>query len=97
MGDEVYTVMTRKGQITVPAAIRRALDLKKGDRIGLSLNKDGDLAVTLRRAPSITELTYGALRAYVKQSANNVREWRMQFVEQVIENASVEGHRRDDS
>lgn len=31
------TVMTRKGQITVPVAIRRALGLKEGDKVAVSL------------------------------------------------------------
>ncbi len=34
------TVMTRKGQITVPVEIRRALGLKEGDKVAVSL-EDG--------------------------------------------------------
>ena len=31
------TVMTRKGQITIPVEIRRALGLKEGDQVAVSL------------------------------------------------------------
>ena len=34
---ELLTVVTRKGQITLPAEIRRALGLKVGDRVAVSL------------------------------------------------------------
>jgi AbrB family looped-hinge helix DNA binding protein len=40
---EQYTVVTRKGQITVPAEIRKALGLHIGDRVAVSLDEDGQL------------------------------------------------------
>lgn len=33
--------VTSKGQITIPAEIRRALDLKTGDRISFDINENG--------------------------------------------------------
>ncbi|MBI2954860.1 MAG: AbrB/MazE/SpoVT family DNA-binding domain-containing protein [Chloroflexi bacterium] len=35
---ELSTTVTRKGQITVPAEIRRALGLQKGDRVALVMD-----------------------------------------------------------
>ena len=91
MAQELFTIITRKGQITAPAAIRRALGLKEGDRIALTLNEQGKLEATLRPAPSIADLTYGALRSYVEHPVADVRDWREQFIEQIIENATAEG------
>ncbi len=60
--DEQYSVVTRKGQITLPAAIRKALGLSIGDRIAVSLDADGQLHATLRPVRSAADATFGALR-----------------------------------
>jgi len=57
---ERTTVITRKGQITIPVEIRRALGLKEGERMALSINEDTG-EVTLKRAQSVAERTFGAL------------------------------------
>ncbi len=44
---EHLSVVTRKGQITIPAEIRRALDLKEGDTV--AWRQDGD---EVRLAPA---------------------------------------------
>lgn len=62
MGKEYVTTLTRKGQITVPVEVRRALGLKEGDRVAISLTNDGEEAARLRPAPSIARLTAGALK-----------------------------------
>ncbi len=46
-GKNGSSVVTRKGQITVPSEIRRELGIKEGDRVIFALN-DGEL--TLRTA-----------------------------------------------
>lgn len=56
---ECATVITRKGQITIPAAIRRALGLKRGDRITVGL---GDGQATVKRAESVVARTAGAVK-----------------------------------
>lgn len=56
-----WTKMTRKGQVTIPAEIRRVLRLRVGDR--LSVEQHGE-AVLLRRVGSVAERTAGALAAY---------------------------------
>jgi antitoxin PrlF len=56
---EHLTRVTRKGQITVPVEVRRALGLQEGDNVAV-LVEDGQ--VTLERRAGIVERTAGALR-----------------------------------
>jgi AbrB family looped-hinge helix DNA binding protein len=60
---EEYTSVTRKGQITVPVSIRKALGLAIGDRVAVSLEEDGQLRATLRPVRSVADSTFGALRS----------------------------------
>ena len=53
------TLVTRKGQITIPAEIRRALDIKQGDRVAVTL-EDGH--ARLVRYGSVTERTAGMFK-----------------------------------
>jgi antitoxin PrlF len=46
--------LTSKGQITIPAGVRRAMGLKPGGSVAFFKEEDG--AFTLRRVRSITEL-----------------------------------------
>ena len=54
-------VITRKGQVTIPIAIRRALDLNRGDRVEF-VRENG--TVRLRKAKSLVEQTAGMLSKY---------------------------------
>lgn len=46
--------LTSKGQITIPAAVRRALDLREGDQVVFELGQEPDNKVArLRRASDI--------------------------------------------
>ena len=56
---EILTVVTRKGQITVPIEIRKALGLHQGDKVALVLENN---QVRLRRAGSIVAQTAGILK-----------------------------------
>ncbi|MGH2442327.1 MAG: AbrB/MazE/SpoVT family DNA-binding domain-containing protein [Chloroflexota bacterium] len=58
---EQYTVVTRKGQITVPAEIRKALGLAVGDRVAVSLGEDGQMQATLRPLASVADATFGGI------------------------------------
>ena len=60
-GKNGSSVVTRKGQITVPSEIRRELGIKEGDRVIFALN-DGEL--TLRTAGCVVEATAGAFKNY---------------------------------
>jgi len=57
---EYTTVVTRKGQITIPVEIRRSLGISEGDRVAIVL--DGD---EVRLAPSagVVARTAGMLKA----------------------------------
>jgi len=60
-GKNGSSVVTRKGQITVPSEIRRELGIKEGDRMTFTLN-DGEL--TLTTTGSVVEATAGAFKNY---------------------------------
>jgi AbrB family looped-hinge helix DNA binding protein len=61
---EQLTVMTRKGQITVPADIRRALGLQVGDKVAVSLDEEGQiLHANLRPVRSVADATFGSIRS----------------------------------
>ena len=55
-------IMTRKGQVTVPAEIRHRLGLKQGDRVSFRLD---DNQVLLRRGDDVVEATRGIFKQYV--------------------------------
>jgi antitoxin PrlF len=50
------TTLTSKGQFTLPAEIRQALDLRPGDQLRFELADDQTLSVVPRRRRSIFEL-----------------------------------------
>ena len=60
MSTEYLTVVTRKGQITIPAPIRRALGLAEGDRVALVITED--LQVRLARPTGVVARTAGMLK-----------------------------------
>ena len=57
---EILSVVTRKGQVTVPAEIRRQLDLKVGEKVAFVLD-DGD--VRLVKGESVVLRTAGAFKS----------------------------------
>lgn len=44
---ELLGVITRKGQVTIPAELRRALKLRQGDRVAFALEPEGSIRVTV--------------------------------------------------
>jgi|FaiFalDrversion2_1042247.scaffolds.fasta_scaffold06530_3 AbrB family looped-hinge helix DNA binding protein len=54
------SVLTRKGQVTIPAEFRRRLGLRRGDRVAVALEGD---RIVLRRVGSVVERTAGFLRS----------------------------------
>jgi AbrB family looped-hinge helix DNA binding protein len=81
---ERYTVVTRKGQITLPIELRRALGLKQGDRVAVSLDADG---LRLRRAESVVDATAGMFKTdRPARSAMELREaFEIGVAEEVME------------
>lgn len=57
---ERLSVVTRKGQITIPAEFRRALGLKEGDKVAFTMEEG---VVKLSRTGSVVEATAGALKS----------------------------------
>ena len=53
---ELLTVVTRKGQVTIPAELRKALNLKQGDRVAFVLEPEGMVRLTTPRYPTIASL-----------------------------------------
>ena len=58
------TTLTCKGQVTIPVDIRRALDLKQGDRV--AVEREGD-AVVMRRSQGVADRTGGILAPYRRE------------------------------
>ena len=85
----MQTTITRKGQVTIPAEIRRELDLKEGERI--SVERHGD-TVLLRRARSVTEQTAGVLAPYRRTPPLTADEERAAFEEAVAAEVGGDDH-----
>ncbi|MCC7106252.1 MAG: AbrB/MazE/SpoVT family DNA-binding domain-containing protein [Chloroflexi bacterium] len=77
---ERFTVITRKGQITLPAAMRKALDLQQGDRVAVSLEAEG---LRIRPTKGVVEATAGALKS--DQPVRSAEELREAFEKGVAE------------
>ncbi len=86
---EIMTVMTRKGQITIPAELRRALGLTQGDRVALSLSETDGLQATLRPVRSVAERTFGIVPP--RKRPEDLKELRRLFEEGLAEEAMAEG------
>jgi len=68
---ERFGVVTRKGQITIPAEFRRALGLKEGDKVALFL-EEGE--VRLARTESVVRRTAGIFKT--SEPAKSAEELR---------------------
>jgi AbrB family looped-hinge helix DNA binding protein len=75
---EQTTLVTRKGQVTIPAEIRKALNLKEGDSVIWQMEKE---QVRLRRGDSIVTRTAGILKS---KSLGLTAEEERAAVEQAI-------------
>jgi AbrB family looped-hinge helix DNA binding protein len=81
---EGVSTVTRKGQVTVPIEIRRALGIKRGDKVAFTL-EDGQ--AKLRPQLSYTERTKGIVKTdQPPLSAEKFRDLAEQaFVDEFIE------------
>jgi AbrB family looped-hinge helix DNA binding protein len=59
---EQLSVMTRKGQITVPVEIRRALNLREGDKVAFSLDDEASGRISVRPVRSVADMTAGIVK-----------------------------------
>ena len=76
------TVVTRKGQVTIPAEIRRSLGLKQGDRVRF-VHDNGK--VTVEPIGSVVERTAGSLAKYRREPALAIAEEKAAFERAVAE------------
>ena len=84
MVNESISTVTRKGQVTVPVGIRRALGLKEGDKVAFVL-EDG--VARLKRRESYAERTAGAVKT--DQPPLTAEQLR-QAAEQAIADETIE-------
>jgi AbrB family looped-hinge helix DNA binding protein len=57
---EHQSVVTRKGQITIPVEFRKALNIKEGDKVAITMDEH---EVRVFRTGSVVEATAGALKS----------------------------------
>ena len=81
---QLLRVVTRKGQVTLPVEIRRALGLKEGDRVAFVMETG---QVRLEPVGSVVERTAGMLKG--EQPAATAEELR-QAAEQAVADQAVE-------
>jgi AbrB family looped-hinge helix DNA binding protein len=87
--NEELTVMTRKGQITVPANIRRLLNLKVGDKVAIALVDGDPPRATLRPVISVADMTFGSVTP--RKRPEDMEELRGLALEEIAQNAAAEG------
>ena len=58
--DDLVSVVTRKGQVTIPAEVRRSLGLRRGDLVAF-LVQDSEIRIVPRRG--VAERTAGMFRS----------------------------------
>jgi antitoxin PrlF len=83
---EVDTAVTQKGQVTIPAEVRKKLGLKPGDKVRFEMK--GDL-VTIKPAPSKVLKWYGAITPMKRPE--DFKKAREDFEETVAQDAGNEG------
>ena len=86
---EILTKVTRKGQITLPAEIRRRLGIKEGDKVALSISESGQAEVLLRPVRSVAEMTFGAVTP--RRRPEDFKTLRESFEAGTAEEVSAEG------
>ncbi len=60
---ELSTVITRKGQVTIPAELRKSMGLKRGDRVAFVVTRK---KIELSKAESVIAKTKGLLKGNEK-------------------------------
>lgn len=91
---EYLTVVTRKGQITVPVEVRRALGLKVGDKVAVSVPDAERPQASLRPVQSVAAMTFGAVPA--GKHPVDFSEVRGLFEDELARRAMAGAERQDD-
>ena len=53
---EVVSTVTSKGQVTIPAEIRKHLNIKEGDKLSFVIEDEGGVRVEAPRYPNVAAL-----------------------------------------
>jgi antitoxin PrlF len=53
---EILSTITSKGQVTIPAEVRKHLDLKAGDKVVFVLEDEGEVRLAVPQYPDIESL-----------------------------------------
>jgi len=77
---EHRSVVTRKGQITIPVEFRKALNIKEGDKVALTM-EEGE--VRLSRSESVVAKTAGVFKS--NESPKSAEELRRLAEEAISE------------
>jgi len=77
-------IVTHKGQVTIPAEVRRKLGIQKGDKVAIVVEDDH---VRIERSGNVVARTAGALRG--PEPFRSAEEERA-TVEQIVANDVVE-------
>lgn len=80
------STVTRKGQMTIPAKLRRQLGIEIGDQVEIEL--DGDYVI-VRRSAMVASRTAGSMSAYRRETAPDPVEEREQFAIAVADEQAV--------
>jgi AbrB family looped-hinge helix DNA binding protein len=80
------SVITRKGQVTIPIEIRRALGFNEGDRV-MFIREGNDVRITT--AHGVAARTAGMLSAYRREPPLTIREEKEAFVQAVAEEVAA--------
>jgi antitoxin PrlF len=81
--EEQISLVTRKGQITLPAELRRLLGIREGDKVAVTLGDPAKGEIVVRPVRSVAEATFGAVKP--RQRPENWQELRRQFEEEAAE------------
>lgn len=79
------TTLTRKGQVTIPVEVRRAIGLKPREKVRFEV--EGDV-IKMKRAPSKVLAGYGAVAP--RKRPEDFQETRKEFEKAVAEEAVAE-------
>ena len=68
----LYSTVSSQGQVTIPVVIRKALDIKEGDKVVFESNRDGN--VFIKRAESI-EAVSDRISSYIKAGTTPISDF----------------------
>jgi len=93
MAKELFSVVTRKGQVTLPAEIRDRLGIRQGDKVAFSVEDPEGGLLMVRTVRSIAQSTFGAVKP--RKRPEDFQELRQEFEEAVVEEAMAEGSAKE--